>query len=99
VPDHVEDVAKQVWVAHRLFCEVLEFPDPLNSERYAGVACIEVCIRDRGELGGRNGAAYDESQRARRIPEESRTTAPSSWLLAAMWWPRKICRRRTSCFT
>lgn len=69
VPDHVEDVAKQVWAAHRLFCEVLEFPDPLNSERYAGVTCIEVCIRDRGELGGRNGAAYDESQRARRIPE------------------------------
>lgn len=69
VPDHVEDVAKQVWAAHRLFCEVLEFPDPLKSERYAGVTCIEVSIRDRGELGGRNGAAYDESQRARRIPE------------------------------
>lgn len=69
VPDHVEDVAKQVWAAHRLFCEVLEFPDPLTSERYAGVTCIEVCIRDRGELGDRNGAAYDESQRARRIPE------------------------------
>jgi len=69
VPDHVEDVAKQVWAAHRLFCDVLEFPDPLKGERYAGVTCIEVCIRDRGELGGRNGAAYDESQRARRIPE------------------------------
>jgi hypothetical protein len=69
VPDHVEDVAKQVWAAHRLFCEVLEFPDPLQSERYRGVTCIEVCIRDRTELGGRNGAAYDESQRARRIPE------------------------------
>jgi hypothetical protein len=69
VPDHVEDVAKQVWAAHRLFCEVLGFPDPLQSERYPGVTCIEVGIRDRGELGGRNGAAYDESQRARRIPE------------------------------
>lgn len=69
VPDQVEDVAKQVWAARRLFCEVLEFPDPLTSARYAGVTCIEVCIRDRAELGGSNGAAYDESQRARRIPE------------------------------
>lgn len=69
VPDHVEDVAKQVWAARRLFCEVLGFPDPLTSARYAGVTCIEICIRDRAELGGRNGAAYDESQRARRIPE------------------------------
>jgi hypothetical protein len=69
VPDHVEDVARQVWAAHRLFCEVLGFPDPLQSERYPGVTCIEVAIRDRAELGGRNGAAYDEPQRANRIRE------------------------------
>ena len=26
IPDHVEDVAKQVWAAKRLFCDVLGFP-------------------------------------------------------------------------
>jgi len=69
VPDHVEDVAKQVWAAHRLFCEVLGFPDPLKSERYPGVTCIQVFLRDRAEIGGVNGVAFDESQRARLIPE------------------------------
>ncbi|MDF1743059.1 MAG: hypothetical protein P1V19_05150 [Gimesia sp.] len=66
VPDKVEDIAKQVWAAHHLFCEVLKFPDPLKSERYKGVNCIQVSLRD---LGGGNGLAFDESQRARRIPE------------------------------
>ncbi len=69
VPDHVEDVAKQVWAAHRLFCHALDFPNPLASARYPGVTCIEVYLRDRSELGGANGVAYDEPQRARRIPE------------------------------
>ncbi len=69
VPDHVEDVAKQVWAAHRLFCGVLEFPDPLQSERYPGLKCVEVRIWDRDEIGGGNGVAFEESQRAREIPE------------------------------
>lgn len=69
VPDHVEDVAKQVWAAHRLFCDVLEFPNPLKSERHTGVTCIEVSIRDRSEIGDVNGVAFEQSQRARRIPE------------------------------
>tara|TARA_R110002111_G_C5742101_1_gene349740 strand:- start:46 stop:354 length:309 start_codon:yes stop_codon:yes gene_type:complete len=34
VPDQVENVAKQIWAAHRLFCDVLKFPDPFESERY-----------------------------------------------------------------
>jgi len=66
VPDRVEDIAKQVWAAHHLFCEVLKFPDPFKSERYKGVTCIQVSLRN---LGGGNGLAFDESQRARRIPE------------------------------
>ena len=66
VPDRVEDVAKQVWAAHYLFCNVLEFPDPLGGERYEGVNCIQVSLR---YLGGGNGLAFDESQRARKIPE------------------------------
>ncbi|GAA5506549.1 SHD1 domain-containing protein [Novipirellula caenicola] len=68
-PDHVEDIAKQIWAAKKLFCDVLEFPDPLASKRYTGVACIEVYLRDRDEFGGGNGAAFDESQRARKTPE------------------------------
>ena len=69
VPDQVENVAKQVWAAHRLFCEVLEFPDLFKSERYPELTCIQVSIRDREELGGGNGTAYESSQRARKIPE------------------------------
>lgn len=66
VPDRVEDIAKQVWAAHQLFCNVLKFPDPFKSERYRGVTCIQVSLRD---LGGGNGLAFTSSQRARRIPE------------------------------
>src|SRR5688500_15330398 len=69
VPDHVEDVAKQVWAAHRLFCGVLEFPDPFQSERYPGLTCVEVRIWNRDEIGGGNGVAFESSQRAREIPE------------------------------
>jgi|GEM_PF-871995 len=66
VPDCVEDIAKQVWAAHQLFCKVLKFPDPFKSERYRGVTCIQVSLRD---LGGGNGLAFTASQRARKIPE------------------------------
>ncbi len=66
VPDRVEDIAKQVWAAHHLFCEVLKFPDPFESDRYKGVNCIQVSLRD---LGGGNGLAFTSSQPARRIPE------------------------------
>lgn len=70
VPDRVEDIAKQVWAAHQLFCEVLGFPDPLGSERYKKVNCIQVSLRD---LGGGNGLAFTSSQRARQIPEGKST--------------------------
>lgn len=66
VPDRVEDIAKQVWAAHYLFCNVLKFPDPLGGDRYKKVNCIQVSLRD---TGGGNGLAFDESQRARKIPE------------------------------
>lgn len=70
VPDRVEDIAKQVWAAHHLFCDVFKFPDPFRSERYKGVTCIQVSLRD---LGGGNGLAFDEPQRARKIPEGKAT--------------------------
>ncbi len=66
VPDRVEDIALQVWAAHHLFCDVLKFPDPRGGERYKKVNCIQVSLRD---LGGGNGLAFDEFQRARQIPE------------------------------
>ncbi|MFG0296905.1 MAG: hypothetical protein ACF8PG_13445 [Maioricimonas sp. JB045] len=69
VPDRVEDVAKQIRAAHLLFCGVLKFPDPFESERYKGVTCIQVSLRDRKEMGGGNGVAFESAQRARRIPE------------------------------
>jgi len=72
VPDHVEDVAKQVWATHVLFCDVLEFPDPFKSERFPGLTCLELRIWDRSEIGGGNGVAFESAQRARDIPEGGR---------------------------
>lgn len=69
VPDQVDNVARQVWAAHQLFCRVLEFPDPFKSDRYKGVICIQVSIRDRKQMGGNNGIAFSSAQRARKIPE------------------------------
>ena len=66
IPDRVEDVAKQIWAAHYLFCSVLDFPDPLNSERYGGVNCIEAYVRP---LEKGNGVAFENAQRARQIRE------------------------------
>ena len=67
LPDHVEDVAKQLWAARELFCGALKFPDPLQSERYDGVDCIEVSLRERSEIGGGNGVAFESAQRAKKI--------------------------------
>ncbi|MBI1311297.1 hypothetical protein GC176_08310 [bacterium] len=69
VPDHVEDVAKQLWGTRELFCTVLKFPDPLQSERYDGVDCVEIYIRERSEIGGGNGVAFENPQRAKKIDE------------------------------
>jgi len=69
VPDHVEDVAKQLWAAREVFCGVLKFPDPLQSERYDGVDCIEISLRERSEIGGVNGVAFESAQRAKKIAE------------------------------
>lgn len=69
VPDHIEDVAKQLWASHQLYCHVLKFPDPFESARYDGVTCIEAYVRERSEIGGRNGVAYENPQRAKPIPE------------------------------
>ena len=67
IPDRIEDVGKQVWAAHHLFCKVLDFPDPFKSERYKGVTCVEAYVRPF-EKGG-NGLAFESAQRARKTPE------------------------------
>lgn len=72
VPDQVENVAKQLWAAHRLFCEGLQFPDPFKSERYKDLTCIQVSVRHSTEIGGVNGVAFENAQRARLIPEGKR---------------------------
>ena len=65
VPDRVEDMAKQVWAAHHLFCKVLKFPNPIGCKRYPNVTCITVSMRN---LGGRGGLSFDKSQPARHMP-------------------------------
>lgn len=68
VPDQVEDVAKQIWAARELFCNELNFQDPIGCERYSKVTCIEVRLRSRDEFG-KNGVAFENAQKARPIPE------------------------------
>jgi len=63
VPDQVENVAKQLWAAHRLFCESLQFPDPFKSERYKDLTCIQVSIRHPTEIGGKCSTCSADSRR------------------------------------
>lgn len=60
IPDQVEDIAKQISATYFLYCQILDFPDPILSSRYSGVKYIEVNIKHRDTLGGFNGIAYDE---------------------------------------
>lgn len=59
-PDYVEDVAVQLTAAHHVFCRIAGLRSPLDSPRYAGVRYVDVVIRDKAAIGGRNGVAYDE---------------------------------------
>lgn len=68
VPDRVEDVARQIWAARKLFCESLDFPDPFDSARFDGANCIQVSLVDRSRINGLNGVAYRMAQKARAIP-------------------------------
>lgn len=69
IPDRVEDVARQIWAARKLFCEVLGFPDPFDSPRFVGANCIQVSLLDRSRIKGMNGVAYRVAQTAKAIPE------------------------------
>ena len=68
VPDRGEDVARQVWAARELFCEVLDFPDTFDSNRFDGANCIQVSLLDRSRINNLNGVAYRVPQKAKPVP-------------------------------
>lgn len=70
VPDQVDDIARQVWATHDLFCGSLGFVDPFKCERYPNIKWIEVHIRDRDSLKDRSGVAYSNYSKAQALPGE-----------------------------
>lgn len=68
VPDQVDDIARQVWATHDLFCGSLGFVDPFKCERYPNIKWIEVHIRDRDSLKDRSGVAYSNYSKAQALP-------------------------------
>ncbi len=74
VPDQVEDVAKQTWVAYQLFVDTLNFPDPLKTERYQQASWIDVNLVARNIIDHPNGVAYDELQDFKRPIDSLGTT-------------------------
>ena len=71
IPDQVEDVATQTWAAWQLWTS-LGFHDPLKTERYRGVAWLDVHLLSKALLQF-NGVAYDEIQRFGRPNDPPRT--------------------------
>ena len=58
VPDIVEDIATQVNAARELFHNQLHFPDPIKSERFREVTCIEVDIQSQERMTRDNGKSF-----------------------------------------
>lgn len=65
VPDQVEDILTQTLAAQTLFVEVLQFPDPFQTERFREARFLDIHLRHRDVLKS-NGVAYDELQRFKR---------------------------------
>lgn len=63
-PDFVEDVAKQLNMAHYIFCDLFGFPSPLESPRYPGVRYFNVGIYNRERLQGYRGLNFDRPANA-----------------------------------
>ena len=68
IPDYAENVLIQTQAAHRLFVEILGFPDPFKSKSFHRadfldiiICAQEVAIADGG-LGGKKGIAFDRLQ-------------------------------------
>ncbi len=69
VPDYVEDVAKQMWATKYVFCNILDFPCPLNTHYYAGVKCIDIFIIHPDKLKGANGSTVTHPTQALLKPK------------------------------
>lgn len=65
IPDQVEDILTQTLAAQTLFVEVLQFPDPFQTERFREAKFLDINLRHRDVLKS-NGVAYDELQRFKR---------------------------------
>jgi len=78
-PDLVEDIARQLVVAHHVYVTLSRFPDPFTSSRYKGLDHILVFVRDKTHkiLNGSNGKAYDEMRKNRLIIAVARHINPS----------------------
>lgn len=60
--DIIEDIAKQLIVAHHIFINRAGFRSPFDSPRYEGLQYFLVVIRDKNNslLSGKNGVTNDE---------------------------------------
>lgn len=61
-PDLIEDMARQLVVAHHIFVNLAGFRSPFASPRYKGLKYILVLVRDRTNalLQGSSGRSYDQ---------------------------------------
>jgi hypothetical protein len=81
-PDFAENVARQLMVAHYVFCVLNGFLPPLESPRYAGARYVDVGIYGRSKVKGA-GVNFDEPGLApdfAGLTEESARETPAAAL-------------------
>lgn len=61
IPDFVENIAIQMQVAHHIFCNLVQFPDPLTSKRYSNTHYIDVRLFSPTKMKEANGIAFDKA--------------------------------------
>ncbi len=64
IPDFVEDISKQLRVAHHVLCEISGFRNPLESTTDHHLEYVEAYIYSRGKLNGNAGVSYNKSSPA-----------------------------------
>ncbi|MBO4301543.1 MAG: hypothetical protein J5861_08085 [Desulfovibrio sp.] len=67
IPDSIEDMATQLSAARDVFAR-MGFPDPLRSQRYAGVSGIMVIVRARSSMQRLHGRAFSRASGSRLFP-------------------------------
>ncbi len=58
IPDYVEDISKQFWASHRIFCGVFGFQSPLGAPYYKDVTSIDIFILSSNSMRGTLGMAF-----------------------------------------